>query len=179
MKFLRQQQHQIFTGDVPDQVVVGANDRVCQVALCLLEGEDLFFDCVASNQSISKDAFRLADAVRAIDGLRFDRRVPPGIEQEDILGSGQIQTLTTSFQADQKQLALRIGLKVLDSRAAIASLAIKIFINYSFAIEPLLHNRQKTGELGKDQHLVSFLDHFAQPRNQDVEFGARFPFAAL
>jgi hypothetical protein len=50
-----------------------------------LEFEDLFLDCVARYESIGEDAIRLADAVRAINGLRFDRRVPPGIEQENIL----------------------------------------------------------------------------------------------
>ena len=87
--------------------VVGVDDRVGQFALLLLQLQHLFLDGVAGDQAVGEDRLRLADAVRAVDGLRLDGRVPPRIEQEDILGGGEIQAQSARLQADQEQLALR------------------------------------------------------------------------
>jgi len=38
--------------------------------------------------------------VRAVDGLGLDRRVPPGIENEDIIGGGQVQPQAARLEAD-------------------------------------------------------------------------------
>ena len=111
-----------------DQAVVGVDDRVGEVALGFLQLEHFFFDRVLGDQAIREDLAGLADAVGAVDGLRFDRGVPPGIEQEDVIGRGQIQAEAAGFQADEEQLAVRIVLELLDARLAIAGFAVEVFV---------------------------------------------------
>jgi hypothetical protein len=43
---------------------------------------------------------RLADAVGAVDGLRFDGGIPPRIEQIDILGGVQVQAQAAGLQTN-------------------------------------------------------------------------------
>src|SRR5579859_5320854 len=69
---LRQQQFQVVAAELADQAVIGADDRVGQVALGLLELEDLFFDRVLGDEAIGEDLAGLADAVGAVDGLSLD-----------------------------------------------------------------------------------------------------------
>ena len=56
---------------------------------------------------------RLADAVRAVDRLRLDRRIPPGIEQEHVVRRGQVQPEPARLEADQEQPAGRVRLEPL------------------------------------------------------------------
>ena len=124
----RQQQFQIFAAQVADQAVVGADDRVGQVALGLLQLQHLFLDRVPGDQPVGEDLAGLADAVGAVDRLRFDGRVPPGVEQEDVLGRGQVQAEAAGLQADQEQLAVRVVLEALDARLAVARAAVEVLV---------------------------------------------------
>ena len=58
----------------------------------------------------------LADPVRAVDGLGLDGRVPPGVEQVDIFGGGQVQAQAAGLEADQEDRAVGVGLEPLDLR---------------------------------------------------------------
>jgi hypothetical protein len=66
--------------------------------------------------------------VGAIDRLRFNCRIPPRIEQEDVRSGGEIEARAARFQADEKELAARIGLEAFDARLAVSCLAVEIFI---------------------------------------------------
>src|ERR1039457_2762529 len=79
---LRQQEFEVFALQIANETVVFAQDGVGQIALGLLQLEHLFLHRVARNQAVGEDGARLADAVGAVHGLGFHRRVPPGIEQE-------------------------------------------------------------------------------------------------
>ena len=113
--------------------VVGVEDGVGQVALRLLELEDLLLDGVAADQAVGEDVLGLADPVRAVDGLGLDGRVPPGVEQVDVLGGGQVQAQAAGLEADQEDRALRVGLEPLDLRGAVAGPAVEVFVG-----DPLL-----------------------------------------
>ena len=84
--------------------------------LRLLQLEHLLLDRVARDQPVGEHAARLADAVRAVDRLRLDRRVPPRVEQEDVVGRGQVQAQAAGLEADQEQPAVRVVLEPLDAR---------------------------------------------------------------
>ena len=56
-----------------------------------LQAENLFLDRAARDQFVAGHDFRLADAVRAVGGLRFDGGVPPRIEMNDGIRAGQVQ----------------------------------------------------------------------------------------
>jgi len=63
-----------------------------------LQLQDFLLNGVAGNQSIGEDGPSLSNAMRAVYGLRFNRRVPPRIENEYILGGGEIQAQDLCLQ---------------------------------------------------------------------------------
>src|ERR1700741_3607106 len=96
---LRQQQLEVFAPEIADDARIGCEGRVGELALLLLQFEDALFDRVAGDQTVREDMALLTDAVRAIDRLRLDRRVPPRVEQEHVCGGGEIQPEPAGLQA--------------------------------------------------------------------------------
>jgi hypothetical protein len=139
-----------------------AEDGFGQTALALLELEHFLFDGVLGNQPIGEHLARLADAMRAIDRLRFDRRVPPRIEQEDVLGGGEVEAEAARLEADQEQLAVRIGLEAVDARVTVARPAVEVLVGEAEAIERSAHAIEQLHELREDDCLVTLLEHFAE-----------------
>src|SRR5678815_1181823 len=78
-----------------------AEQLVGERGLPVLQLPDLFLDRSESKHAIGDDRLRLPDAVRAIDRLRFDGRVPPGIEQDDVTRRGQVEAGPPGLQRDQ------------------------------------------------------------------------------
>ncbi len=74
------------------QAIVRADNGVGKIALGLLQLENFLFHGIARDQTVGEDLARLADAVSAIDRLRFDGGIPPRIEQINIFGGVQIET---------------------------------------------------------------------------------------
>jgi hypothetical protein len=68
--------------------------------------ENLFFDRVAHDESVDGDGTLLADAVGAVAGLILDRRIPPWIKVNNIIGGREIQPCAARPQTDQEQVAL-------------------------------------------------------------------------
>src|SRR5207244_4510920 len=104
----------------------------------------------------------LPDAMRAVNRLRLDGRVPPGIEQEDVVGTGQVQADAARLKADQEELAGWIRLKLFHARLAIARFAVQVRIANLLLVQLFLHQRQHARELGKDQCLVTLGGDFAK-----------------
>jgi len=83
-----------------------------------LEFVHLLLDGLRSYQPVDKNRLVLPDAVRAVDRLLFDSRIPPGIENNDGVGSRQVETHSPRLQADQENIA-RPVLKVVDGALAV------------------------------------------------------------
>lgn len=64
----------ILPAQAGEEAPVGFDDGVGEVALGLLEFQDLLFYGVAGDQAAGEDGAGLADAVGAIDGLGFNGR---------------------------------------------------------------------------------------------------------
>jgi len=77
-------------------------NRLCQCAFAILQFQNFLFNCAFGNQFIYKYRFILTNAMGAIGGLCFRRRIPPWIIVDDCICSSQIQADTTGFEADQK-----------------------------------------------------------------------------
>ena len=71
----------------------------------------------------------LADAVRPINSLGFDGRVPPRVEEVNVFSGSQVQSQAAGLKADQKYRTIRIGLKPFNFGSTIAGPSIKIFID--------------------------------------------------
>src|SRR5437016_9270764 len=68
-----------------------ADGGLDDLALAVLQREDLFLDGVASDELIAGHDFSLADAVRASRRLVFDGWIPPWVEMDDGIGCGQVE----------------------------------------------------------------------------------------
>src|SRR5918993_850343 len=134
---LLEQPVQIFCGQRPDQGRVGGQDRVRQLALLLLQGGDLLLDRVAGDQSVGEDVTRLPDAMRAIDRLRLDSGIPPGIEQEHVFSGSEIETDAAGLQADEEHAAVGIGVEPVDALGAVLRTAIEVLVDQAGLIQPL------------------------------------------
>ncbi len=76
-------------------------------ALLRLELEDALLDRARRDQPVDEHGLVLADAVGAVGGLVLDRRVPPGIEQEDVVGRGEVEAGAAGLERDQASPAAR------------------------------------------------------------------------
>src|SRR5882757_649201 len=85
-----QQREQVVAGETARGTAV-AQGGLEQRALLLLERQDAFLDGAQRDQAIDEHRAFLADAVGAIGGLRLDGGVPPGVDQEDVVGGGQVE----------------------------------------------------------------------------------------
>ena len=135
---LRQQVIQILFPKRGKRGVILAQDGVGEVALALLEFEDALLDGVLSNDAVGEDGAGLADAVRAVNGLGFDGRVPPGVEEIVVIGRGEVQPGAVGFQAEKEDGAIGIGMEVLHALLAVVG----------GAVEAGLQQREQAGELG-------------------------------
>ena len=73
-----------------------------QFSFVLLHLQNFLFNCVFRNDFACKDMARLADAVGAVDGLRFRGGIPPWIKQEDVVGRREIEADTARLEADEE-----------------------------------------------------------------------------
>ena len=111
--------------------------------------------------------------MRAVDRLRLHGGIPPGIEQINVFGGVKIQSQSSGFQADEKQLHVGIVLKLFDGRLAVASAAVEINVGNLRRIEAAAHDGKQAGELRENQNLVIFFEHLIELGEQGVELGAR------
>ena len=131
----RQQQLQILSPQIANQAGVGAHDRVGQSSLRGLQLEHLLLDGVARDEPVGEHGPRLPDAVRAVDRLRLDGRVPPRVEQEHVLGGGEVQAEAAGLQADEKQRAVRRSGTV-DARLSVPRLSVEVLVGQPRLVEP-------------------------------------------
>src|SRR2546427_247821 len=115
----------------------------------------------------------------ATDRLRFDCRIPPRIEQKDVLRRRQVQAQSARFQADQEQPAVRGRLKARDALVAILGPAVEVFVRDAMALKALAHDGKHARELREHERLVALIEHLQQARLQHVEFGRGLPDAPL
>ena len=78
-------------------------------ALRACERDDLLFDGVAGDQPVDHDVAGLADAVGAVDGLGLGGRVPPRVEQEAVVGLGEVQAEAAGLEADQEDRVVAVA----------------------------------------------------------------------
>ena len=147
------------------------------MALLRLQLQDALFHSVPRHQAIGEHRFVLADAVRTVDRLGFGRRVPPRVENEDIVGGGEVESDPPSFEADEEHLAVRIGLETFDAIIAVAGLTIEVFVGNALLLQSFLDDAEELRELGEDQRLVTGFAHFLEVFRQDFQLDALFASA--
>ena len=64
----------------------------------LLEADDFFFDGACGDHFVDGGGLGLADAVGAVCGLGFDGWVPPGVEVDDGVCGGEVESVSACFE---------------------------------------------------------------------------------
>ena len=77
----------------------------------MLQLEDLLLHRIARDETRREHPARLANSMRAVDRLRFDRRIPPRIQQEHVVCRRQVETEAARLEADEEDAALGIRLE--------------------------------------------------------------------
>ena len=79
--------------------------------------------------------------MRTPNGLSLDRWVPPGVEDEYVIGGRQVESRTTGLQADEEHLALGVRLEALDWCLAVFRLTVEVLVGDAFGIQRGLDDR--------------------------------------
>src|SRR5262249_35421514 len=69
---------------------------------------DPIFNGVLHQEAVDKNRVLLANAMGTIDGLVLDRRIPPAIEQEYVIGALQIQADATGTVAHEYHMEVGV-----------------------------------------------------------------------
>src|SRR6476660_8588528 len=109
--------------------------------------------------------------MRAVDGLRLDGRIPPGIEQEHVFGFGEVEAKPARLEADEEYLTAAIRLEPLHSSGPIPRLTVEVLELDSLVFQPGTQQGEQARELREHERLVSFLDDLDEMRQQDIELG--------
>ena len=140
-----------------------------------MHGDHLFLDAALEHELVDGHRSRLADAMGAIGGLLFDRRVPPRIEMDDVVGSGQVDADATGLEAEQEHLALaalKCGHRFI--ACFLRRAAIEILVVDAFLVEARAHQTEKIDELRKHQGTMTVVGEFLHQLDQLFEFGTGY-----
>ena len=115
----------------------------------------------------------MADAVGAVAGLILDRRIPPWIEVDDVIGGREIQPRAARPQADEEQVALP-RLEGCDPLFALRgwSSAVEILMGDTARQKRLAHAFELADELAEDQRLMFVADEVVDEVEERLELGA-------
>src|SRR5581483_5202076 len=118
------------------------------------EGNDLLFDRVASDQPVDVHRPGLANPVGAVDRLVFGGGVPPGVEQEAVVGLGEVEAEATGLEADQED-GVVAGTEALEHACALPCPAVEVAVADALSLEPLAHHGEEAGELAEHERPVA------------------------
>ena len=126
--------------------------------LALLELQDFFFDAVAANHFIGENVFVLPDAVGSVDGLLLHGGIPPGIDEENVVGGGEIEAGIARHEADEKDVAIVVFLlKTADHFLPLGNgrIAIEVVIKGALLLQTAGYEVQHAFELRKNEGFVA------------------------
>jgi hypothetical protein len=138
-----------------------------------LQFPDFFFDGAGSDQPVSVYSTGLADAMGAVDGLRFDGGIPPWIVENDIAGGGEVESSASRTQAEEEDGGVWIFLKGLDDRLPLLRFA-REDVGWNLALAAFgLQNLEHLDELAEDEDLLSFSQQWLQQFEQRLGLAGR------
>lgn len=133
-----------------------AQDGFCEELLSFLELKNAFFDGVLDDETSNSHRSGLSDAVHAVNGLCFNGRRPPRVEDEDVVGLSQIESKSTSLHGDEEDAGLGVGLEVLDGdlTLSLSHGTIEAHKSKIVFLEGCLQQVQHAGPLREDNDLL-------------------------
>ena len=116
----------------------------------------------------------LTDPVGPVDGLGLGGRVPPGVEDVDVVGLGQRQPHAAGLEADQEH---RSGTPAegVDHRLAVPGAPVEVDRGDPLGRESVADPAEERGERAEDQRLVALGRHLGQLVDEQVDLGRADP----
>ena len=148
-----------------------ADEFIEQVFFRRLQRLNPLFDGAGRHHTINEHRALLADPVDPIDRLRFDRRIPPRVEQENIVGRVERDSCARRLQRDEHGSRTLRGLKPLHRfetvkghpREFVTRQLRKVFL------QRLTHATEEHHELRKNHDLVAATDDFGELLHQQID----------
>ncbi len=139
----------------------------------MVEGDDLFFDGSFGDETIDRNRASLPDAVGAVRGLIFGRGIPPGVHVDDVVGGGEIESETSGFEGNQKDVTFS-ALKSIDGFLAFFRWggAIEILVGDAVAIQLCTNEGEVIDKLTEDEDFVSTGEDLVDGLGKGGEFGS-------
>ena len=92
----------VFPSEAKQRLVVAFDRAVKDLLLLLLQLQNLLLDRALRHETNHLHGSGLPDSVRALHRLQLGGRVPPGVEQHDIVCFLQVQALASDLQRDEE-----------------------------------------------------------------------------
>ena len=156
---------QSLTPLVPEECGIG------ETAFSRVEFQNAFFHRIACNQSMDDNRSGLADSVRAIGRLIFHRRVPPGIEEEDMIGGRQVEPGAPGFERDEHHGSAFPFAETANDLGPVSGGSVQSFVLQAGILKRRFTEIKQGSPLREDQGLVSLRDRLLQSIHQESELG--------
>ena len=148
------------------------DDGVGEGGFVALEGEDFLLHGVGGDEPVGDDGLGLADAMRAVDGLSFDGRIPPRIAEDNVAGGGEVEAGAGGFEREEENRFGAIALELIDEFSAVFGGAGELEVTDVGSLEARLDEFEQGDELAENEHLLAFVAEFFKALEEGVEFGA-------
>ena len=135
---------------------------------------DLLLDRAGADELADLHRLALPDPERAVGGLVLDRRVPPAVDVDHVVGRGQVQPGAAGLQRQHEQRRRRgvVGLEAGDHRVA-CRLGDAAVQEQHLAAEPArqvaAQHRAELGVLGEQQRPLAGRQHLVQDLVEPLE----------
>ena len=146
---------------------------ICQIALALVERLDLVLDGVGGLEVVDGDLLVLPKSMRAVGGLVFDGRVPPGVEVDDVVGLGEVEAEAARLEADEEYRRIAF-LEILDGGGALAGglPAVEVFVGDPRIVQSRSDDGQEFNELAEYKNFMAISQDLPQQCHEGIELGA-------
>lgn len=127
---------------------------VDEALLAVLELEYLLFECGGADETVDEDGTALALTVGTADSLFLGSGVPPWVEEEDIIGLGEVEAYAASLQGDKEELACGVLLEPPYDAFPVGGCAGEHGIRPAAVVHLFCHNVEKLHKFTENQYLV-------------------------
>lgn len=173
-----EQESDIVLGEVCRRGGILAPQCFGQGCLTLLQSQDLLLDRAGREHPVNEHRLLLADTVSAVDRLRLDSWIPPGIVENDGVSAREVEARAACLEAHQNERHLT-GLEPRNRLLAILGLAGEFSPAMTMMIERGLYEIEHGGELAEQDDLPSLRNHLVDELEQALQLRRTWRLAPL
>ena len=108
----------------------------------------------------------------AVDGLLLGLRVPPRVQQEDVVGLGEREPEAAGLEGDEEDVGLA-GPEGVDDLLSVGGGAVHVGGSHTRGLQVLAHAGEVARELGEDEGAVPLGEDRPQVLDQHLDLGRR------